>query len=87
MRGINRLREEGNFEDAMEMRKENRSLIAVRKQLNVKYRQLNELNDKIQGVKRSGSTPEEKKRRVDLLIKRRNSIVRDMSRLKARIRG
>jgi len=87
VRGINRLREEGNFEDAMEMRKENRSLIAVRKQLNVKYRQLNELNDKIQGVKRSGSTPEEKKRRVDLLIKRRNSIVRDMSRLKARIRG
>lgn len=87
VRGINRLREEGNYEEAMELRRENRSLIGVKKQLNKKYVQLNELNDQISGVKQSGATADEKKRRLDALIKRRNRIVSDMARLKSRIRG
>jgi hypothetical protein len=87
VRGINRLREEGNFEEAMELRRENRSLIAIKKTLNRKYVQLNELNDQISGVKQSGASPEEKKRRLDALIRRRNRIVSDMARLKSRIRG
>lgn len=87
VRGINRLREEGNYEEAMELRRENRGLIAVKKQLNRKYVQLNELNDQISGIKLSGASADEKKRRLDALINRRNRIVSDMARLKNRIRG
>ena len=86
-RGINRLREEGNYEAAMEMRRENRSLLGVRKQLNRKYQQLNEINDRIAGVKSSGLSPEQKQSRIDQLIKQRNRVVSDMTRLKKRIRG
>lgn len=85
-RGINRLREEGNYEEAMEMRRDNRSLLGVRKQLNKKYQQLNELNDRIQGIKTSGMSPEAKKSRIDQLIRQRNRLVSDMARLKKRIR-
>ena len=86
-RGINRLREEGNYEAAMEMRRDNRSLLGVRKQLNRKYRQLNEINDRISGVKSSGLSPEQKQNKIDQLIKQRNRVVSDMARLKKRIRG
>ena len=49
-RAVNSLREQGNFEEAMEVRRENRSLLGVRKNLNRKYKQLNEIGDKIQSM-------------------------------------
>ena len=73
-RGTNRLREEGNYEAAMEMRRENRSLLGVRKQLNRKYQQLNEINDRIAGGNRA-VLPEQKQSRIDQLIKQRNRVV------------
>lgn len=86
-RGINRLREEGNYEAAMEMRGENRSLLGVRKRLNRKYQQLNEINDRISGVRNSGLEPEVKQSRIDSLIQQRNRVVSDMAKIKKRIRG
>jgi hypothetical protein len=86
-RGINRLREEGNYEAAMEMRRENRSLLGVRKRLNRKYQQLNEINDRISGVRNSGLEPEVKQSRIDSLIQQRNRVVSDMAKIKKRIRG
>ena len=87
LRGINRLREEGNIEEARALKKANRGLLAVRTTLNKKYSTLNSINDKIAGVKTSGMEPDEKKKRIDTLIKQRNRIVSDMARLKERIRG
>ena len=87
-RAVNSLREQGNYEEAMEVRRENRSLLGVRKNLNRKYKQLNEIGDKIQSVKSSVTlSPDAKKTQLDRLIRRRKQIVSDMSRLKARIRG
>jgi hypothetical protein len=87
LRGINRLREEGNIEEARALKRANRGLLAVRATLNKKYTILNEINDKIAGIKTSGAEPDEKKKRIDRLIKQRNRIVSDMTRLKERIRG
>ena len=87
LRGINRLREEGNIEEARALKKANRGLLAVRTTLNKKYATLNSINDKIAGVKTSGMEPDEKKKRIDTLIRQRNRIVSDMARLKKRIRG
>ena len=87
LRGINRLREEGNIEEARALKRANRGLLAVRTTLNKKYSTLNSINDKIAGIKTSGMEPEEKKKRIDTLIRQRNRIVSDMARLKERIRG
>ena len=87
LRGINRLREEGNIEEARALKKANRGLLAVRTTLNKKYSTLNSINDKIAGIKTSGMEPDEKKKRIDTLIRQRNRIVSDMARLKERIRG
>ena len=86
VRGINRLREEGDYEAALEMRKENRALISVKKTLNKRYVKLNKINDQIQGVKSSGLEPEAKQKKLNQLIIQRSRIVSDMAKLKKRIR-
>ena len=86
VRGINRLREEGDYEAALEMRKENRALISIKKTLNKRYVKLNQINDQIQGVKSSGLEPEAKQKKLNQLIIQRNRIVSDMAKLKKRIR-
>ena len=86
VRGINRLREEGDYEAALEMRKDNRALISIKKTLNKRYVKLNQINDQIQGVKSSGLEPEAKQKKLNQLIIQRNRIVSDMAKLKKRIR-
>ena len=87
IRGINRLREEGNYEEARDRVNKNRGLLGARKRLNKMYSMLNSINDRISGIKTSGMEPDEKKKRIDTLIKQRNRIVSDMAQLKQRVRG
>lgn len=86
VRGINRLREEGNYEEARDLERDNMNLVSVRSQLNAKYEILNTINDQISGVRSSGRTPTEKRTLINRLIKQRNRVVADMGRLKKRIR-
>ena len=86
VRGINRLREEGNYEEARDMRSDNRGLISVRSTLNKMYQQLNNISDRISGVRASGDDPDTKQKRIDQLIRQRNRVVKRMVKIKERIR-
>jgi hypothetical protein len=86
-RGINKLREQGNYEEALELKKENRSLLSARNQLNQMFTKITDINDKIQGVDLNPvlNAKQKKDQRQQLII-RRNRIADNSKNIKDRIR-
>jgi hypothetical protein len=86
LRGINNLREKGNLEAAQEMRKSNRGLLSAKKNLNKMFNQINEINDRIQGVKLRDLDQTQKRNQIRVLTSRRNQIAERINIIKERIR-
>ncbi len=86
LRGINNMREQGNYEDAIETRKQNRSLLGARSTLNKMFNQINDINDKIQGVRTRDIDPNKKAEQIRQLLTRRNLIANRVKQIKERIR-
>ena len=86
LRGINNMREQGNYEDAIETRKQNRSLLGARSTLNKMFNQINDINDKIQGVRNRDVDPNKKAEQIKNLLIRRNTIANRIKKIKERIR-
>tara|TARA_B100000073_G_scaffold86723_1_gene67481 strand:- start:2308 stop:10632 length:8325 start_codon:yes stop_codon:yes gene_type:complete len=86
LRGINNLREKGNIEAALEMKKENRALLGSKRQLNRMFQQINEINDRIQGIKQRDLDQTQKRNLIRQLTVRRNRIAEGVVRIKERIR-
>ena len=86
LRGINHLREKGNLEAAQELRKDNRGLLVAKKSLNKMFTQINEINDRIQGVKQRDLDQTQKRDQIRVLVARRNMIAERITKIKERIR-
>ena len=86
LRGINNLREQGNIEQAREMRKSNKSLLGARKSMNRMFTQINEINDRIQGIKGRDIDSIEKRDKITRLLIKRNKIAQRIVKIKENIR-
>ena len=80
--GIRALREDGQREAAMELMKENRSLLAVRKSVNRLAQSISKITKQINKFRSSESlSGSEKKDRLNTLINRRNQMAERVERL------
>jgi len=86
-RGVNKLREEGDFEAAREFRKENKSLLGARQRLNAMYTQLMDINKRMSRVRISTLSGEEKYNELKKLTIRRNQVAKKVQAIKDKIRG
>ena len=87
LRGVNNLRERGNLEAALEMKKQNRGLLGSKRQLNRMFQQINDINDRIQGIRQKlDLTQTQKRNLIKQLTVRRNRIAEGVIRIKERIR-
>jgi len=77
VRGMNASRKAGDLEGARELRDENRGLLRVRKELDDRADTMAALNKQSREIKvRDDLTPDEKRRRLDAITRRRNEIAK-----------
>jgi len=77
VRGMNASRKAGDLEGARELRDENRGLLRVRKELDDRSDTMAALNKQSREIKvRDDLTPDEKRRRLDAITRRRNEIAK-----------
>ena len=75
-RGVNFLRQRDELDKARALLEENRNVLAARRRLNRAAWQLREIRDRIERLRASRAlSGAEKRRRIDWLIARRNTLV------------